>query len=342
MKILENESINPSILSTTIKEVERTALNLQKNPPVGYIKIDLSSGGFFGVPKSFWIRNLSTEDTLQLSLASEESLPEFLIPILNQNIWVPENETVNVATWTENQINELLIRLYANFYSPVLTNINFPITEEDITYLIQAENTDMLEQIKKGYAPKIDINLNKLKFIPVPNQIKETIKITKKDGFSITFKIPRFCDLLAIKKIVDENYYETDKKYKKMDESYKNDPDSLSLDERNEVREYSIQKVLFMTKLTKSFYVEKIGDEDISSLASEEKIEKTNDPRIDWSLFNKYEKELKNLKYGIDSEIEVINPFTKKPCIRRFVFRPFNILQIIFASNTDDYDVSYE
>ncbi len=344
MKIIDEETKKEMKIEKALEKAleEKELLKTEALAPAGYVPMELSSNGAFGVPKKIFIKNFSTEDTLNLSMATEELLPEYLIPILNKNIWNPDNK-INVADWTEKQIVELMVRLYASFYGTTINNINFPMSVDDIKYLEENKKTLMLEQLEKGWEPKIDINLMNIEFLDMDkNCIKDVIRITKKDKFSVVFGIPKFGDYVVLKKIINDQFYKTDKKFEQLQKQIKSNPESVEFDDVYKMEKYYLDKTLFITSLTKSYYLKEIDGNNVDDMNYKDKMNLAKDARLDGLIFKKYEKELMNLKYGINPEIEVMNPLTGKLCTRRFVFRPFNILQIILLSEFDEYDVKYE
>lgn len=341
VKLKDGETDDTKGVYSAIEKAFEGKKEIESIIPPGYLPLVLSTLGSFGVPKKIWIRNFSTEDTLQLSMASEEVLPDFLISVLNKSIWNPE-DTINVASWTENQITELLIKLYANYYGSTIQDITFPVIKEDIEYLREKSRSETIKQLENGWKPKTDLILTNLKFIELEKPLKESIRITKKDGFSVVFGIPRFGDILLLKRIIREHFFMTDKKYENIQKLLETSYDKVSLEDVADMEKYYIDKSMFITRLTKCFYIKEMGGESLINKTYDEKMKISEDPRVDSSIFKKYEKELNSLKYGIDPEVEVMNPFTNAFCTRRFVFRPFNILQIIFLSEYDEYDVSYE
>lgn len=344
MKVIDEETKKEMRIEKALEKAvaEKELLHNDVIAPAGYAPMELSSNGAFGVPKKIFIKNFSTEDTLHLSMATEELLPEYLIPILNKNIWNPDNK-INVADWTEKQIVELMVRLYASFYGTTINNITFPMSVEDIEYLEKNNMTLMMEQLEKGWEPKIDINLMKIEFLDMDdNDIKNNIRITTKNKFSVVFSIPKFGDIIILKKIINEQFYQSDKKYEKLQKKIEANDESVTIDQVYEMEKYFIDKTLFITTLTKSYYLKEIEGKNIAELGYKEKIEASKDARLDGLIFKRYEKELMSLKYGINPEMEIMNPLTGNLCIRRFVFRPFNILQIILLSEFDEYVVKHE
>jgi hypothetical protein len=341
MKVLDGEMIQERKVEKAIESAFNSKLDYTKSIPPGYLPISLSSEGSFGVPKKVWIKNFSTEDTLHLSMASEDLLPDFLISVMNKNIWNPDN-SINVANWTENQITELLIKLYANYYGSVIEDINFPVTEEDYEYLKKEGDSEALKKLDSGWLPKTNLELKNIEFVDLETPIKEAIKISKKGEFEIIFSIPRFGDILTLRKIIREHFFIQDKKYEKLQRTFDENPDAVSLTDISEMENYYIEKSLFITRLTKCYYIVEMDKEKMAEKSYKEKMKLSEDPRLDATMFKRYEKELNKLQYGIKPEVKVMNPFTHQYCTRRFVFRPFNILQIIFLSEFDEYDVSYE
>jgi len=345
MRIRDYEDLEQS--KTTIKEVtndlkkiEETKIEYSKNPPLGYLPITLSTNGSFGTPSKVWVRNFSLEDTLHLSMATEELLPEYLISVLNKNIW--STEEVNVASWAEKQVVELLLKLYANFYGTSINDITFPIKDEDIEYLRKNKKEDTIKKIEDGWKPITDIQLTNINFIDVKEPYKSNIRIKSKSGFSVLFSIPRFGDTIALKKIIKEKYYESDKIYDPISERYENNPELVSLEELEAMKKYYLEKALYITTITKAFYIKEVNGVSLEDKSYEEKIELCSDARIDFKMNEEYEKILSTLNYGIDPEVKIKNPLTGKLCARRFVFRPSDIFQAIYLSKTDGYDAVFE
>jgi len=345
MQIKDYEEKSMDKNNTIEKDIQKmTQIKSEYNNqiPSGYLPIELSTIGSFNTPTKIWIKNFSTEDTLHLSMASDDLLPDYLISVLNKNIW--SNEPINVALWTEKQIVELLLKIYANFYNSKIENVPFPILEEDIEFLTKDEksNKDLLKKLEEGWKPTTDINLSNIEFYDLDKPLKSSIRIKAKDGFSVVFSVPRFGDSLALKKIVKEKYFNTDMQYDKMKKLLEEQNSSVTYEQSVEMNQYFLEKTLYITQLTKTFYLKEVNGVSLEDKSLEEKIALCNNPRIDFNLYKKYEKELGKLEYGIKPEIKVLNPLTKKSCSRRFVFRPSYLLQAIFLSETDGYDVIYE
>jgi hypothetical protein len=66
------------------------------------------------------------------------------------------------------------------------------------------------------------------------------------------------------------------------------------------------------------------------------------DPQFDITITNKLNKHYGSLDFGIDPDVEVLNPITNEKCTRRFQFRFNDILQAIRAFDADGYDISYD
>jgi len=317
---------------------------VKKMAPAGYLPISLSSEGNFGVPKTIFIKNFTTEDALALAMAQEELLPEYLIPILNSNIWNPD-EDINVSTWTEKQVIELLLKLYANFYSPVITDIVFPLEKSDFELLELPEYAPIRKRYEAGWKPKIDIDIRKLSFFDMTDiKINERIRIkNKKNGLNVVFSIPRFGDFIVLKKNLKEYFFESDRKFRIIGQKIENNDLSITLEDTIELEQYYLKKAMYTTKITKAFYIVEFDGIDISEYSLSQKMEVATDARLDKNVFKQYEKELGKFQYGVDENVQnLVHPFTNKVCTRRFTFRLYDILQDLFISNNDDYDITYD
>ena len=123
-----------------LDKVEKMEIPLA-SVPLSYLPIELSTRGRLGVPKIVYCRNFNTEDILTLSMLSTTIIPERMIAVLN-SILYGEN---NVALWPDKSIIELLVKVYANYFTPILPQVKFPWDESDIEWLKEHEEDKKLE-----------------------------------------------------------------------------------------------------------------------------------------------------------------------------------------------------
>ena len=84
-----------------------------KDIPVGYLRMELSTQGKMGAPKVFHVRNFDTREIVELSITADSELPIKLGNILDKLIF---EEGVSIHDFHENEVVELLVKLFAIFY----------------------------------------------------------------------------------------------------------------------------------------------------------------------------------------------------------------------------------
>ena len=156
-----------------------------KQIPSGYVKIEMSTNGKLGVPATVYVRNFSTGDLLNLTMYADEIIPERTIPAINNMLY----GGVDVALWPEECIDELMLKVYANYYSNMLVSVPFPWNESDVAWLEEQGKTDQLKALKDGiYKPIVDINISEqLHTHIIPTEVKDYIVIRPKNS-KITLK----------------------------------------------------------------------------------------------------------------------------------------------------------
>ena len=92
-----------------------------------YIKIKLDSLGRLDAPPILHVKNYTMEDALELSLASEEDSLEATVLVLNRMI----KEDFDVSLLQENELKQILLTVYANFWSNELKDFPYPLIKED-------------------------------------------------------------------------------------------------------------------------------------------------------------------------------------------------------------------
>lgn len=320
--------------------------------PNGYVGIKMSTGGKLSVPKEVYARNFKTADLVNLSMYADEILPEHIIPALNSLL----ANDVNVGVWPEPCINELLIKIYANYFTPMLTSIEFPWNEEDIAYLNSLDKQDVIKSLESGsYVPRVDIDIRNLHTFDLDAKVKDYVVIKHKvKGTSYKFvSYPRYGDGMELKKFVEENFEERDHRYdrirrvmnirEKLLSEGKIDIPEMDNKEYLEWQMWEAEKAVIMAKATQALYLVAIDNKDVSFEPLKNRIKYLEDPDIDTvGLGKKLNKTFEEIKIGFDPEVEINNPITKSKCKRRFSFRLLDVLQAVQSSESDEYDSYYD
>lgn len=327
------------------------------NIPMGYLPIQLSTNGKLGVPKTIHVRNFSTGDLVELSLYTKEMLPESLIRVLNNLIL----EKVDVAQWPDKIIIELLVKIYNNYFTPIIYDAIFPWNQEDLDYLEKQNRFEEAMALRQGqWNPTLDIDLRNLNVIDIDDTVKNLVVIRKKatetsnavDAKFLAY--PRFGDILMINQAIEERFKEEDKKFAKIKqeseirERYINEGRDMALiapiDPSSFIgwQRYEAQKSLYIVKASQALYLMYFNGKDLSNATLEEKIQTISRPEFDINIGKKIEEQYGKLRFGINPEMKVKNPISNEFCTRRFSFRILDIIQAVQSSESSEYDIFYD
>lgn len=354
MKLVDtNANEVPEVEVKEIKKPVQTPKSVYAIPP-GYLAIEMSTEGKLNVPAVVHVKNFTTEFLVDLALASEEVLPEKLIQSLQSLIW---EKDVDVGEWPEKMAIELLVKIYANFFTPIMTSVPFPVLDSDLEYLEKNNRKEEKESIlSESFVPRIDIDLRSFESISVDPKVKNCISYKKKDGtFSVKIRsYIRLKDSVLIRKAVEKAYRDKDKQYAKIKQDVDirsaklnaGDYTNLPVIDPYELlawKTYEAGKALYGIQLARAVGLVYYEGKDVSESTLEEKVKiLENDPRFDSKLSKLIDEQVAKLKFGINPEIEVTNPITGEVCKRTFTFRLVDILQAIQLSNTTEYDFYYD
>jgi hypothetical protein len=180
--------------------------------PAGFIKVDTSTEGRFYAPASVHARNIAAEDILGLALSDDEMLPIHTIDIFNNLIY---EEGVDVGEWDEEELVCMLFDLFYNCVSKVYKNHAYKLQDSDYKYLADQLGGEESEAYRKKirdyksgrWAPKVDIDLSKIKKLKLPADFKPVLKIERKStGFSCKYGFPKYGDIRTVKEFLDAAY----------------------------------------------------------------------------------------------------------------------------------------
>lgn len=348
-----------TISNDEIKEVIEKS-NAESSIPVGYLKIEISTKGKLGAPSVFHVRNLSTEEVMQMSLVDNEELPEKTLNILRDLIW---EKDVDPADFHESEIIETLVKLYAEFYSPVLKEQKYIPDDEDWEYLAaQYGGKDTEEFLSKKRAiengdwdPHFNINLNKLKYYDVGDDFKKNIHYKSKDGsLDCVYTFPRYGDVVKIKKFIETRFKKQDRQFESITKIYKFRKEAedrvlkgeninlrgignITKDDEKALREYDLEKTRWIVTAMRANQIIEIDGKDVSQLPLEQRMQLVQDPRFDYASFKKITEKYSKLPVGIIKEIEVDDPIQMK---RRsgyaYTFRVYDLLSAFRDQDVDD------
>lgn len=347
-------NLNDNIIYNSLKDAEIETQNAREVPP-GYMEVRLSTKGKLGAPSLLHVRNFKVSDIVALSMTSDRDIAARLIEILNEMIF----EDVDVSTWHEKEVEELMVYIFKTFYKNVLDDVDFPLNDEDYEYL---KSTDKYEDVKSGkWTPKTTIVIDRdVDIYDIPNDFDSKITITnKKTGFSCTFDYIKYGDQLVIKKWLDSYYAEQENRFRVLKSQIqinnnllgqvKDDPEVVNKfipydpEEEKAYSDYMTERLKTLSEIVRIISITNYNGMDVSNLSVGDKYELIkDDARIDYGMISKLNKRQQKLKFGLNPEVSMRNPLTGEVVKRPYSFRLTTILQAMQVSGLDDYDDGYD
>lgn len=332
--------------------------------PSGYIPVELSTEGKVGAPKKFYIRNFDTTDLIDLALAEDEELPGKVIKMLNHLIY----GDIDIKTFHEQEVIELLVTLYQSFYNSVLVDLDFEVTAEDLKKLQESmggettpEYQEALQSLKSGeWKPKMDINLDTLEYHDISDTFQKEVYIKdKKTGFEAGFGFPKYGDVVILRNLLRSQFADEDKKYENAKNIIKFRFDAerriregeninlsrmpnISAKDREDFKEYESKKGIYGVMAVKALHLVYLDGEDLHDVSLVDRVKLASNPRLDFKMMSKVNKYYESLNIGIKEEVPMINPLTRQQENRRFQFRLMDIFQAIKLYDADEYDINFE
>lgn len=325
------------------KELESISEEIKKVKDISgdYLRIDnLCSKGKLTAPKVIHIRDVNIEDIFELTEEDSIAQSESVVRVLERIT----KEGIDGTQFSEPEIIEIFIRLYANFVSKTLRDYPYELDEEEEEKL-KSSSPKVYEAYKKGDNPfSVDIEIENINFIELPDNFKEPINIKDDTGFTISFRLPRYGDILIIEKYLRKKYDQLDKKYYPILQKLRKEEETeildttLSADDRKDCRSFLKQKTIDYSKTLLALLLEKVGNKKLTTI--EEKIKKV--PDIPISLWQRMGEVLeKDLVYGPPEKVKVISPITGKSVLRGYSFRPMEVLQNYHKKENSEITISF-
>jgi len=308
------------------------------HPASKFITVKLSSLGKLNAPPIIHIRNFNMDDAIELSVAGDDKLLEQTITTLNGMI----KEGFDCSLLHEDELKELLLTIYANFWNSELSGYEYPWEEDELEGL----DEDRVERILSDKEKlECSISINKIKTSTINEKFKEPIKITK-DELTITFRLPRIKDLLVAKEYVENKYAKQDKEFSNIEAKLKeydtSEWESVVKENFPDVHadyyKYRNGKQYDMIRVMQSQLIEKVAKTKLDTI--EKKLDAYKN--IDFGFWSKYNEIVREYaKFGIDEEVEVISPLTHKPTVRRFQFRFMDFIRSLELPDNAGYTVEF-
>lgn len=288
--------------------------------PSEYIPIKLSSLGKLDAPEVLHVRDYSGEDVLILATSNSEQFLPRLIEVLNNVTY----EGFDCAYLHEAELEEIMLNILSNFWSSKISDYPYPYTNEEYDSM----DDERKERVSKGLENLvIDIPINNLKTTPLDSKFEEPITIKDNDGHLVAFRLPRIQDVFAAREYMEKVYAEQYQKYNYIENIYRIDNSAererkLSEIDTSILREYeefTNKRMVTFIKAKQASLLMRHGSKTLSILDEKVKEYPTISTRF-WRQFDKFVAD--NLQFGVQHDVEMISPITKKKVTRRCYFRP--------------------
>ena len=313
----------------------------EESGPVTYaapesLPVNLSSGGKLSAPPTLRVTDYTMEDTLKLSTATASTIIQNLIEVLQARV----QDEFDVRLLHENEFEEILLSLYVNFWSPMLLSYPYPWTEEDLEGLPE----DEAEEIRKGVRKlTVAIDLRKVQIDEIVEKFKEPIVIdlgSKKIGV----RLPRVGDFLLVEEQVKKKFAVQDKRFSDirfLQEQGEDLTKRVDSDRLSPYNNYQRERAVYFLALKQAIliqFVEVNGERHKLSSFEEKYQEYRGLPKRFWNVLSS---EIEKIKFGIDHNVEMISPITKKKVIRRCLFQVLDFISTDGVSDDSGYTVSF-
>lgn len=329
--------------------------------PAGYLTIELSTKGRLKcAPTRFHMRNFTTEGMIDLSMVQPEELPIKLADCLDDLIY---EKDISIKDFNEKEVVETLIILYKNFYSTKLEGLEYTPTDEDWDWVAEqngGRDSDAFrtaERNLKGKPLKFELDLDKVHYFEVPEDFHPIIKVKKANGTTFKFGVPKYGDALIVANYTKEKWEAKDRqfesigkmiKFREDNEARWRNGENINLrsipdvpqKDKDAYYEYSREKTKDMMRCFKAIQLLEIKGVDVSGLPLDKRFEYADDPELDHITFQGVLDFFQSQKFGVDNEVDIINPLTGRPCKYNYPFRVDALIPAFYSNkpNTTTYE----
>lgn len=345
---------------TILPQIEQAAA-VEKDCPPGYVRIRMSTGGHYGAPAVLHIRNFGVEEALALGSMAQDDIP-IKVPNLLQKVILEDN--VKIEDFYESEVSEFCIHFYEAFYSHLLKDLPYTVTEEDKEWMkkevYHGRETEDYQEWLRGLEtgkiqPKFEIDLRRVKYYTIPEKPVRLIKY-KNGDFSCVFQYPRFGDTAILQRALKEKFRTQDAQMGALYEIYKRKQDCearlrkgeniaidqipyLDEDDMKAVREYELAKTSYIFTTMKGLQLCEFDGQDVSGKELSERVEIAKDPRIDFSAYQTISEHFSKLQIGPVATVTITNPITGQLKEIEYPFRTLDLLAAIRHYKSDNASI---
>lgn len=295
---------------------------LKNAPPAGYIPVTLASEGRLGFPAMVHVRDYSFSDAVQLAQMSEDDPYQVLLPVLKGMIF----EDVDMGKITYPDIIEILMSIYGTWYGASLEE--FPYHVDDT---LEGDAYDAPENMSKASIP-----LANIKSIPLKKGVGTPIKISRKNGKTVLFDIPRPIHAVIAGEYINKKFAVEDNEHAEL--KTKVDTGRATDAEKAEWSAYDARRGSEYLRCISALEIVSVNGKNYDTL--DDKLSVLDSiPLSYWGAYNgRYQKDF---VYGVNPEVRFRCTVTGKMITRRFRFRLADFIPTMASESDDGFDVEY-
>ncbi len=330
-KIQETVESPKPVIVTQNRPQGITSPDVSKIPPAMYKEKSLSTKGKLSVPAVLHIRDYMGTDVMELGMANTDEFLPNLLKIVKSVVW----EDIDPFLLHEKELEEILVFIYGSNWDTVLQDYAYIPTDEEWAGFSQ-EQKDRYENDEMNlYCNGPSANIQST---PISNDFEEPMEY-EKDGIIYRMRLPRIGDSVVAKEYADKQTIAEREDLMPIILADKRDEDLTEYitNKKGEVvpkfpskdidryLKYTEKYVNLLKKAAQSRFILSVGDNVPESI--EEGISLIDE--IPAKIWMEYSKDVDALKFGMNPEVEVISPITKKATARRFRFQLMDLLPTV-------------
>lgn len=322
-----------------VKEAPKVRTRKQAVPPE-YLKVNLSSLGKLNMPAVVHVRDYTGEDAFKLGIADDHRFFEVLVSIVNNMIY----EEIDANDLHENELVEIMLNIFVNFWSTHIQNYPFPVTDEDWKHISET----MKKEIDAGTEHLlIDINIAKVKTDLIDEKFNEPIHF-KKDKLDVSFILPRVGHIFITQEYILNQFYRESEEFHRIEnliqfnaKLHENDIESIKyIDpiEQAKFDKYLDSKLALTAKVQSAQTIHSYKGKVLETLEEKLDVYDKLDSAV-WANLNKVIEKYSG--FGVDSNVEVESPITKEMVTRRFRFQLLDFIPNAELRGDAEYAVTF-
>lgn len=318
----------------------------EEEKPMSYsdpeaLKIELCSAGRLSAPPILNVTDYRMEDVIKLSMISEDNIIKNLLEVLQARV----QEDFDVRKLHENEMEEILLNIYVNFWSRIILDYPYPWTEKELDELLETGiiSQNRYDRIKeKKEIPTTDINLSNVVINEISEDFKEPIFISKDKDNGFGMRLSRVGDFLLAEEYTKKKFSVQDKRFSDVKIAIQSEDITKIEGERVKAYiDYERQRAVSFLEYKQALlisFVKKDGQKKVVTTIEEKVHEYRKMPKTVWDLYND---KVEKMKFGANHDVEMISPFTKQPVIRRCLFQVMDFIPTNIVSDSSGYSISF-